>query len=512
MKFFNTAGPVKPEKNYTIDLLKRLNLEEVLMLIEQEKYFILHAPRQTGKTSSLFALRDYLNNEGKYYCVYVNVESGQANRNNIDDAIKTILEALDNQIYGHEFYDIFEKLYLKYNSIPGTAMLEKVLTRFCLEIKIPMVLLIDEIDSLVGDTLISVLRQLRSGYSSRPKGFPQTIILCGVRDVKDYRIYSPKGKEIITGGSAFNIKAESIRLGNFIQKDIKELYIQHTEDTGQVFEDDIFDYVWKLTDGQPWLVNALAYESCFKIEKNRSKPITREIIEKAKENLIINRVTHLDVLIDKLNEERVQKIIEPVLSGSIVENLNPDDVSYVIDMGLVKEQKGGLVVSNAIYKEVIPRELTWTKQISLNEQTEWYVENGKLQMKKLLKNFQNFYRQNSDIWLEKFAYKEAGPHLLLMAFLQRILNGGGKINREYGLGLMRIDIYVEYNDDKFCLELKVLRDESTCEKGLKQLQKYVDTAGANEGHLIIFNRFKNVSWDEKIYCNQIDDKITVWGC
>ena len=74
--------------------------------------------------------------------------------------------------------------------------------------------LIDEIDTLVGDTLISVLRQLRAGYDQRPERYPQSVVLCGVRDVRDYRIRSSSG-EIITGGSAFNIKAESLWLGDF---------------------------------------------------------------------------------------------------------------------------------------------------------------------------------------------------------------------------------------------------------------------------------------------------------
>ena len=69
-RFFNTAGPQIPEDNYTIDPLKRFDLEEILILISQMRYFVLHAPRQTGKTSCLLALCDYLNKEGDYIAVY----------------------------------------------------------------------------------------------------------------------------------------------------------------------------------------------------------------------------------------------------------------------------------------------------------------------------------------------------------------------------------------------------------------------------------------------------------
>jgi len=178
-----------------------------------------------------------------------------------------------------------------------------------------MVLMLDEVDALVGDTLISLLRQVRSGYDKRPAQFPQTIILCGVRDVRDYRIHSGTDRAIITGGSAFNIKARSLRLGDLKQAEIEALYHQHTAETGQSFEPAVFTAVWDLTRGQPWLVNALGYETCFEMKehRDRSRPITAEMIFAAKEELILRRETHLDQLSDKLQEERVRRVIEPTL-------------------------------------------------------------------------------------------------------------------------------------------------------------------------------------------------------
>jgi hypothetical protein len=149
------------------------------------------------------------------------------------------------------------------------------LSRFCQSSEQPVVLVLDEIDALVGDTLISVLRQIRAGYPQRPAQFPSSIILCGVRDVRDYRIHSGSGKEIITGGSA------------------------------------------------------------------------------------------------------------------------------------------------------------------------WYITpDHRLDMTKLMAAFQAFFQEHSQHWLERFQYKEAGPKLLLQAFLQRIINSGGRIEREYGLGRQRMDLLV----------------------------------------------------------------------
>ena len=159
--------------------------------------------------------------------------------------------------------------------------LEELLTVWAEHSPLPLVLLIDEIDALVGDTLIAVLRQLRAGYAKRPRSFPQSVILCGVRDVRDYRIHSNQEKAIITGGSAFNIKAESLRLGNFIRGEMESLYRRHTDETGQIFTVEALDRLWELAQGQPWLVNALGYETCFKMKagRDRQQPITVERVD-----------------------------------------------------------------------------------------------------------------------------------------------------------------------------------------------------------------------------------------
>ena len=122
------------------------------------------------------------------------------------------------------------------------SVLSQYLSLLCQSLDKPLVLFIDEIDALVGDSLVSVLRQLRSGYPNRPAAFPQSVILCGVRDVRDYRIVL-SNQDIVTGGSAFNIKAESLRLGNFSREDIHELFMQHTRETGQVFDESCFPVI-----------------------------------------------------------------------------------------------------------------------------------------------------------------------------------------------------------------------------------------------------------------------------
>ncbi len=495
------------------------------MLIDQKKYFVLHAPRQTGKTSCLLALADYLNHEGKYRCLYVNVEMAQAARENVNEGIRTIIgEMASNARFFLKDPFLEEILDTTLNRWGGTGALNGALTLWAEKSSVPLIILIDEIDSLVGDTLISVLRQLRTGYTKRERQFPQSIILCGVRDVRDYRIHSDKDKAIITGGSAFNIKAKSLRIGDFSQDEIAALYRQHTEETGQIFKEGIEDFVWEYTEGQPWLVNALGYEACFEIKKNRDrqKPVTVEMMIQAKENLIIRRDTHIDQLADKLSEERVRRIIAPILTGTgNPKDMPEDDLSYVRDLGLIKIE-GNARIANRIYQEVIPRALTYGTQVTITHDAAWYVrKDGLLDMNPLISAFQKFFREHSQSWEERFQYKEAGPQLLMQAFLQRVVNSGGRVEREYGLGRGRTDLLVVWKHktgiQKVVIELKVRRNEAletVIKDGLRQTYEYMDKCGTRDGHLVIFDRDDKKTWEEKIFQRSgmyQEIGITVWG-
>lgn len=530
-RFFNTAGPNKADINYTIDPLSRFDLDDLLTLIRQQRYFVIHAPRQTGKTSCMLALRDYLNQEGDFIAVYANVEGGQASRNDKDTVVKSTIDTLTGairQIIKNDKADIVRHTV---QEIASDSMLTQYLSLLCQSLDKPLVIILDEIDALVGDSLVSVLRQIRAGYADRPNAFPVSIILCGVRDVRDYRIVL-SNQDIITGGSAFNIKSESLRLGNFSKDEIHELYLQHTEETGQIFDEACFPMVWNATEGQPWLVNALGHEVTYKMKENRDRSvrIIPEMIDRAIENIIYRRDTHIDILIDKLLEPRVRRVIQPILANEdeVDEAQIPsDDLQYVIDMGLIKRERGKPIrIANGIYREIIPRELTWSTQEMLVQEPQWYQNaDNSINVEKLLLDFQQFFRQNADAWIGRFDYAEAGPQLLLQCFLQRIVNGGGYIDREYGLGRKRTDLLIRkpltthYGGpvQRVVLELKIKRGslDKVIEKGLEQTAEYMDIAGSiDEGHLIIFDRSQEISWDERIWhkpYEYLGRTIMVWG-
>ena len=524
---FNTAGPVVAADHYCIPPLERIDLDAVLGLIRDKKYFVLHAPRQTGKTSALLALRDLLNSggHGDFRCVYANVEGGQAMRENVAEGMRTVLAELALQASVTLGDETLEDLWpgLLERVGPGTA-LRHALLRWSMADPRPLVLLIDEIDALVGDTLLAVLRQLRTGYVDRPARFPHSIILCGVRDVRDYRIHSSAENRLVLGGSAFNIKSESLRLGDFSEREIRALLAQHTAATGQAFTEAAVRLILTRTAGQPWLVNALCYDACFRHEpgRDRARPITADVLE-AQERLILRRDTHIDDLAHKLREERVRRVVEPILTGADEQAWSTEDVAYVCDLGLVAQDAAGTPhIANPIYAEVVPRHLNYAVQAGLPQQVAWYVDaDDGLDVEGLLAAFQEFFREHSEHWVQRFEqYHEAGPQLLLQAHLQRVVNGGGRIEREYALGRGRTDLLIVWpqggRERRFVVECKVLRKglERTIAEGVEQTRGYMDRCGAEAGHLIVFDRTPDRPWADRIFRRALAEAgvpVTVWG-
>jgi hypothetical protein len=494
MRFFNTEGPIRPALHYNLPPLSRWNLDEILDLIAQEKYFLLHAPRQTGKTSCLLALMDHLNRDGRYRALYANLEGAQASRERLAEAMATIVTDIANsaQVWLGDEARLNHAREVLSTTAPGSA-LSVFLSQWCQETPQPLVLMLDEVDALIGDTLLSLLRQLRTGYTQRPNAFPQTVILCGVRDLRDYRIHASSEPEPVTGGSAFNIKAESLRLGDFSAEETRTLLLEHTRETGQVFTPEALDRVWELTYGQPWLVNALAYRACFKLPagRDRAQPITRELIDQAKERMIVERVTHLDQLAHKLREPRVRHVIEPMLAGTSLGDVPDDDIQYLLDLGLLRQSAGGLSVANPIYREVLPRMLAFTPQASLPQiSPSWLKADGALDPDALLTAFLDFWRQHGEPLLKSAPYHEIAPHLVLMAFLHRVINGGGSLEREYAIGSGRMDLCLRYGAVTLGMELKVWRDGQSdpLAQGLVQLDAYLAGLGLDGGWLVIFDR------------------------
>jgi type II secretory pathway predicted ATPase ExeA len=491
-RFFNTAGPCDPERHYLLPPERRL--PEARRLIDRQSYFILHAPRQSGKTTLVRTLAHRLTAEGRYTAVYATCEAAQSAGGDIEQGISALLDALASQAERLS-PELGPRPLSDFQDTGAATRLGRYLAAWSERSPRPLLLFLDEIDSLQDDTLLSVLRQLRAGYPERPSHFPQSIVLIGLRDVRDYRIRIRQESGTLGTSSPFNVKVRSLTLANFTRDEVTELYRQHTAETGQAFTSEAIDLAWELTRGQPWLVNALAAEVVDALVPERAMSVEPRHIERAKEILIERRDTHLDSLIDRLREPRVRRVIEPILVGNFFPpDLLDDDVQYVKDLGLVAAGPQGLDMANPIYREVIPRALSWVLQETLPiARAPFIAPDGSLRIDKILADFRSFWCQNAEFFLDRQPYSEAAAQLVFMAYLQRVVNGGGLIDREYGVGSGRIDLCIRWPSavgfQRWAIELKVWRDgrPDPLQEGLAQLSGYLARLALENGTLIVFD-------------------------
>ncbi|HAP43030.1 MAG: hypothetical protein A2087_11465 [Spirochaetes bacterium GWD1_61_31] len=502
-RFFNTTGPCNPEDHYILPPEQRLVHAQLSRYIGSKLYWVLHAPRQIGKTTFLQSWMRQLNTSGQAVACYVSVETCQAFPD-AADAIPAVVHAI------REFANAF----LPKDQVPplpdstASSALSQILTEWAaLVAPKPLVVLFDEVDVLEDQAMVSFLRQLRSGFARRGVGqFPVSVALVGLRDLRDYLIKSKDGVTL-NPGSPFNIKQESATLSNFSAEDVIALASQHTAETGQTFSPEALALVFELTQGQPWLTNSLLQNCVWNLCPD-GQPVGVDHIRVAKEQLIQARAVHLDSLAERLRDPRIKRIIQSIMVGESDPQLTVgDDFQLALDLGLVRREQGTPAIANPIYREVIARVLSQGMQDAIPApEFAWARPDGRLNMDSLLREFQKFWRRHADLWEAKSDYTEAFPHLLLMAFLQRVTNGGGRIEREYAAGRGRMDLAVLYGGAWDIIELKLVHPQDgravTVETGLRQCLRYRDQIDpAASCWLVVFDRTpagRQLPWEARL--------------
>lgn len=512
---FNTAGPCFADEHYMLPPERRLG--EVMELIDERKFFTFTAGRQTGKTTSVMWIEEHLNKTDAWRALWVDIQTAREQPDPAK-AFRTLLGKLDracSEVHPDITRPDIEELLRDPASSVG-----QYLTHLARQGDRPWVILFDEADGLVGETMVSFLTQLRDGYLARRRTpFPASIALIGLRQVRDYALREEDRRALAWLGttSPFNITAEAMTIGPFTEAEVGELLEQHTAKTGQRFEPAAIARIYELGQGHPWLTNAMADQIVRRDVKDRSIAITVEHVDAAKETIIVERRTHIDSLVSKLREERVRKILDPMLVGDqTADDVLDDDFAYVLGLGILRKIGGMYDISNPIYREVIPRALNHHRQMQIPNQPVWYVQpNGALDMGKLMVDWQQFWRKDGHLAAEGFAYRESGPHLMLMAFLQRIINGGGRIEREYGLGRGALDLLVAWKKERHAIEVKLRRDTDTEVEALDQVVGYLERLGLSEGWLVMFDLRKEVSWPDKLFVKEINHRgklVRLVGC
>ncbi len=500
-RHFNTAGPCVDHKHYMLPPPDRLS--DLRPLIEKEAYFVIHAPRQTGKTTFIEWLAGSLTAEGSYAAVVVNCKPAATAGDDVERGIDALIEVMYRTVCNHLPEELRAELPEEVAGIKAEVRLLEYLSAWCKRCPRPLVLLLDEIDAMRDATLLSVLNQLSVGYPWRPSAFPQSIALIGLRDVRDYKIKRPNGRGYAGSSSPFNIKSDSLRMRDFTCEEVATLFEQHTAETGQVFSAEVKAGSFEMTKGQPWLVNALARQLVEKEVPDPGQTVQMHHLELAREALIHRRDTHLDSLIDRLHEARVRRVVEPIVAGEFpFDEVLDDDIQFVKDLGLVaRGDSGTLEIANPIYREVVPRALTAGIEEYLPVPRAAYIgSDGSLLLDQLLEGFVAFWRRHAEHFLRRQPYSEAAAQLIFMAYLHRIVNGKSRaglstIDREYAVGSGRIDLHIIWPvpsgpRQRFGIELKVWRDSQSdpLDEGLDQLAGYLERLDLNSGTLVIFNQ------------------------
>ncbi|MDR0496434.1 MAG: PD-(D/E)XK nuclease domain-containing protein [Treponema sp.] len=525
VRFFNTTGPCYPWDHYMLPPADRLVGAQLDRYIRDKLYWVLHAPRQTGKTTFLQNWTREINSGNEAAACYVSVEicQGVPEPERAMPAICTIIKSWA-EYYGLPVPEIEDQ--------SSQSSLSSILRNWsALVAPKPLIILFDEVDVLEGETLISFLRQLRNGFAKRGTGtFPVSIALVGMRDLKDY-LTAAKDGAAPNPGSPFNIKTDSVFISNFSKSDVAALFAQRTEETGQKISAEALDYVYEQSYGQPWIVNSLFQRATMRILKEDNyETVTMDHILAAREQMIQARETHLDALGVRLRDPKIKHVIESILVGNNDPGMGraSPDVELAMDLGLIKwDAATGFTISNPIYEEILTRYLNsgYHDNLPPPASWQWQKADGTLDMDALLREFQSFWRENSEIWEQKADYTEAFPHLLLMAFLQRVLNSGRRIDREVAAGSGRMDIFIEYLECKYIIEIKLIYQNTSPERvrtlGLQQIARYRDKkAPLAPAYLVIFDRrdtAKDRSWDERIYWQEEalpggNGQVTVVGC
>ncbi len=513
MKKFNTTGMCKPSRHYMVDIQKRL--EEIKQLVDDGEYFVINRARQYGKTTTLAALRKYLDDE--YIVVsldfqFIGNEDFKETSSFVSAFSSLFLHALGKE------KNISEEVCCRLESFKTNrngTMLELFLTlsMWCGEVDKPVVLIIDEVDSASNNQVfLDFLSQLRGGYLRRDEqaGF-HSVILAGVYDIKNIR-HKIRPDEQHKTNSPWNIAAD-FNIDMSLSKDgiagmLKEYDTDHN--IGMNI-DEMAGLLYDYTSGYPFLVSRI----CQLIDENSFIWSKQGFLEALK--LLYNESNSLfESLLHRLEDyPELEKLLHVLLFTGQPISYNPLNLSIqvAVMLGFIKNNNGNAVVSNRVFSTVLYNYFLSTAKaqetVAYSAGTKdknMFISDGSLNMVLVLERFVKLF---SDIFYgkhEKFVEEEGRRYFLL--YLRPIINGVGNYYIESRtLNNRRTDVIIDYRGEQFIVELKIWHGEAYNDEGEKQLSDYLDSYGLKKGYMITFSFNKNKETGIKtVY---FEDKVLV---
>ena len=501
MRTFTTDGPCDPQRHYQLPAAPRL--PDAPFLVDQGAYCLLRAPRRTGKTTTLRALASKLNAEGRFAALTISASIGEPTGGELGRTERALLASL-RIAASHDLPAALRPPVFP-ESAEGT-LLWAALDAWARVCPLPLVLLFDDVDTLHGAALRSLLRQLEVGFSRRPSFFPWSVVLSSAVDLLAERMEpGVSGAEAVRVGPPlpFDIAASSETLLAFTEEEVRALYAQHTAETGQVFEDAAVRLSYSLSAGHPFLVQALAVEATRLV--GASLPITEANLRAASQRLLEKRISPIDHLGARLLEPRVRRLVEPLLAGSaFVAAAHEEDVQFARDIGLFA-QGDPARIEGGQHQALVPQLLSLGVARAITEDfSRFFDKDGRLDFLTLLHAFTVFYATHGEELLAALPFRKIGPELILLGFLYRALEGHGHLDVVYG-GLknrieVRLSVPAGETEQREVLVLVSRRkgDTDTKERGLGYLEDCIESDGAETGTLVVFDRREKTALSERV--------------
>jgi len=513
MQKFNITGKIIPEKHYYVDL--KPQIRKLMALADDGAYFVINRPRQFGKTTVLNFFARALQASNDYAPALLSFESF-VQRYDITEAefyrsvAQRIVKALEFAAAS------FADLKIDDTKIGSRDDFFVWLSETCRLLSRKLVLLIDEIDAVPETTVIGFLAGLREMYLARDRApAPYSVCLAGVHDIKNLKTRYRDETQSIGSTSPFNI-AIDYELPPFSRKNIQQYFVQHTADTGQPFDEEAIDRVYQVTGGHPWLVSMLAKLLVENIVPKRKRRIQLEHVEAAVQKLLAARNPNFESLFKNARKPQFCPIVLDLLAGRRSRyNIQRDDIDLGVKYGIFSEQDGQLVIANSIYVQALyqhfEEEVKGSAVGEIVTGNRLHDKRGRLDFRRVFDKFQTFMKSKGAVVAKHPAFEEMFGQLLVLSYLDILVNGKGWTFKEVQSGKNRIDVLCCYKKQKEVVELKLWYGERRYEVGLNQLAKYLGNESLDHGYLVVFDRREAASKEYSFKEHKVSGKkILAW--
>lgn len=470
MRKFNTSGPNIPEKHYTIyrtDLIKK-----GVEMVKEERYFTIWAPRQTGKSTYFHQLSEELRSD-QYQIAHINFENYQ------NASLKSFMKTFTQEI--NHFWDL---------SFPEDTEISSLFQLLSKLHQHRFVLIIDEVEGINADYLGDFLHSIRSLYHSRANHSLKSVILVGVSNITGV---------IKDHASPFNI-ADNLNVPYFTFEEVVELFRQHENETGQLFEKQVIRKIAEITANQPGLVNGFAKKLVDDFPDK--KQITFDDYLKVEDWYLTEAIDkNFSNILNKAEEQR--PFVERLLftEDNIPFEIDRPSIKALYTNGLIRKDQNGFVTfwvpfyKKRLYKAFYPYTNGEQREISREIfPEEYFSKSGSLLLGKLIESYKAYVkRRGFEPHREKDEhgnYKSIKEAALIYSFETYIhafvTQVGGKIYREAQTGLGKSDMIININSQELLIETKIYYSPRQFQNGKSQLAYYCNSLGQKIGIYLVF--------------------------